>query len=178
MASETLLRGNGRRDQLRALFLAIVGSEPTWSERIQAAYGTAKTPAELSQALLDLGTIGKELLASRDVGISERRKDSGLTTTLLDEIAKLAKDVKALGGAAVSYTHLDVYKRQTQGMVKSVGFGCVLTLIACQQGYNASGGAKGVGVATTRSVVGSFVTILVLDCFLTDMWRALFTKKG
>ena len=102
LASETLLRGNGRRDQLRALFLAIVGSEPTWSERIQAAYGTAKTPAELSQALLDLGTIGKELLASRDVGISERRKDSGLTTTLLDEIAKLAKDVKALGGAAQS----------------------------------------------------------------------------
>ena len=66
----------------------------------------------------------------------------------------------------------------TQGMVKSVVFGCVLTLIACQQGYNASGGAKGVGVATTRSVVGSFVTILVLDYFLTDMWLTLFTKKG
>ena len=64
----------------------------------------------------------------------------------------------------------------TQGMVKSVVFGCVLTLIACQQGYNASGGAKGVGVATTRSVVGSFVTILVLDYFLIDLWLTLFQR--
>ena len=102
LASEVLSRGSGRRDQLRALFLVIVGSEPTWSERIHAAYGTAKSPAELSQALLDLGALGKELLGSRDAGISERRKDSGLSSTLLDEIAKLVKDVKALGGAAQS----------------------------------------------------------------------------
>lgn len=66
----------------------------------------------------------------------------------------------------------------TQGLVKSVVFGCVLTLIACHQGYNASGGAKGVGIATTRSVVGSFVTILVLDYFLTDVWLTLFGQKG
>ena len=64
----------------------------------------------------------------------------------------------------------------TQGMVKAVVFGCVLTLIACNQGYNASGGAKGVGVATTRSVVGAFVTILVLDYFLTDLWLTLSTR--
>ena len=66
----------------------------------------------------------------------------------------------------------------TQGLVKAVVFGTVLTLIACNQGYNAGGGAKGVGVATTRSVVGSFVTILVLDYFLTDMWLTFFTKSG
>ncbi len=64
----------------------------------------------------------------------------------------------------------------TQGLVKSVVFGCALTLIACNQGYNASGGAKGVGVATTRAVVGSFVTILVLDYFLTDLWLTFFAK--
>jgi phospholipid/cholesterol/gamma-HCH transport system permease protein len=63
----------------------------------------------------------------------------------------------------------------TQGLVKAVVFGCVLTLIACNQGYNATGGAKGVGVATTRSVVGSFVTILVLDYFLTDLWLSFFS---
>lgn len=66
----------------------------------------------------------------------------------------------------------------SQGLVKSVVFGCALTLIACNQGYNASGGAKGVGVATTRSVVGSFVTILVLDYFLTDLWLTFFAKGG
>ncbi len=66
----------------------------------------------------------------------------------------------------------------TQGMVKALVFGCVLTLIACNQGYNAGGGAKGVGVATTRSVVGSFVTILVLDYFLTDLWLTFVTHGG
>jgi phospholipid/cholesterol/gamma-HCH transport system permease protein len=63
----------------------------------------------------------------------------------------------------------------SQGLVKALVFGCVLTLIACNQGYNAAGGAKGVGVATTRSVVGSFVTILVLDYFLTDLWLTFFS---
>ncbi|MBP6609286.1 MAG: ABC transporter permease [Deltaproteobacteria bacterium] len=66
----------------------------------------------------------------------------------------------------------------TQGMVKAVVFGCVLTLIACNQGYNASGGAKGVGVATTRAVVGSFVTVLILDYFMTDMWLTFFNRAA
>ena len=66
----------------------------------------------------------------------------------------------------------------TEGVIKAVVFGVALTLIACQQGYNASGGAKGVGIATTRAVVGSFVTILVLDYFLTDLWLTFVTHGG
>jgi phospholipid/cholesterol/gamma-HCH transport system permease protein len=56
-----------------------------------------------------------------------------------------------------------------QGLVKATIFGLALTLVSCYQGFNASGGAKGVGIGTTRAVVGSFVTILVLDYFLTDI---------
>jgi phospholipid/cholesterol/gamma-HCH transport system permease protein len=56
-----------------------------------------------------------------------------------------------------------------QGLVKATVFGTALTVISCTQGFNASGGAKGVGIGTTRAVVGSFVTILVLDYFLTDI---------
>jgi phospholipid/cholesterol/gamma-HCH transport system permease protein len=60
-------------------------------------------------------------------------------------------------------------KDVSQGVIKATVFGAALSLISCYQGYNASGGAKGVGVGTTRAVVGSFVTILVLDYFLTDI---------
>jgi len=60
-------------------------------------------------------------------------------------------------------------KDVVQGLVKATVFGCALTVISCAQGFNASGGAKGVGIGTTRAVVGSFVTILVLDYFLTDI---------
>ncbi len=60
-------------------------------------------------------------------------------------------------------------KDVSQGLIKATFFGGALALISCYQGYNASGGAKGVGVGTTRAVVGSFVTILVLDYFLSDI---------
>jgi phospholipid/cholesterol/gamma-HCH transport system permease protein len=60
-----------------------------------------------------------------------------------------------------------------QGLIKALFFGGALSLISCFQGYNAAGGAKGVGIGTTRAVVGSFVTILVFDYFLTDIILAL-----
>jgi phospholipid/cholesterol/gamma-HCH transport system permease protein len=56
-----------------------------------------------------------------------------------------------------------------QGLVKSAFFGGTLTLIACRQGYYATGGAAGVGRATNRAVVQSAVAILVLDYVLTSV---------
>jgi phospholipid/cholesterol/gamma-HCH transport system permease protein len=56
-----------------------------------------------------------------------------------------------------------------QGLVKSAFFGGTLTLIACRQGFYASGGAAGVGRATNRAVVQSAVAILVLDYILTSI---------
>jgi phospholipid/cholesterol/gamma-HCH transport system permease protein len=60
-------------------------------------------------------------------------------------------------------------KDVVQGVVKATIFGAALSLISCYQGFHATGGAKGVGIGTTRAVVGSFVTILVLDYFLSDI---------
>jgi phospholipid/cholesterol/gamma-HCH transport system permease protein len=40
-------------------------------------------------------------------------------------------------------------------------------VIACYKGFFASGGAKGVGEATTSSVVTSSIAILVIDYILT-----------
>jgi phospholipid/cholesterol/gamma-HCH transport system permease protein len=60
-----------------------------------------------------------------------------------------------------------------QALVKAFFFGGALSLISCYQGFNATGGAKGVGIGTTRAVVGSFVTILVLDYFLSDIILAI-----
>jgi len=55
------------------------------------------------------------------------------------------------------------------GLAKSVVFGYVVTLIACRQGYDAKGGAAGVGVATTRAVVFGCVSVLCLDYVLTAL---------
>jgi len=55
------------------------------------------------------------------------------------------------------------------GLIKGAVFGLTLALIGCFEGYNASGGAKGVGLATMRAVVTSSVAILVLDYVVTDV---------
>lgn len=59
------------------------------------------------------------------------------------------------------------------GLIKSGFFGLAVALIGCHQGYNASGGAKGVGIATMRAVVISYVTVLALDFLLTDILLTL-----
>jgi phospholipid/cholesterol/gamma-HCH transport system permease protein len=43
----------------------------------------------------------------------------------------------------------------------------IIALIGCFEGLNTRGGAEGVGKATTRSVVISFILIILADCILT-----------
>lgn len=55
------------------------------------------------------------------------------------------------------------------GLIKAVAFGLLVALVGCHQGYNASGGARGVGLATMRTVVICSVAILVVDFIMTDV---------
>lgn len=55
----------------------------------------------------------------------------------------------------------------TEGIIKSLAFGFVCTLIAVYEGYNAAPTAEGVGLATTRTVVASAVLTLIVDYLLT-----------
>lgn len=57
----------------------------------------------------------------------------------------------------------------TGGLIKSSVFGLILTWVSCYKGYQTEGGAKGVGIATTQSVVISSISILVADYFLTAL---------
>ncbi len=48
-------------------------------------------------------------------------------------------------------------------LLKALFFGGTIALISCSCGYYAKGGAKGVGEATTKAVVWSFVAIVIWD---------------
>jgi phospholipid/cholesterol/gamma-HCH transport system permease protein len=50
-----------------------------------------------------------------------------------------------------------------EGLIKGAVFGLVVALIGCFKGYHASGGAKGVGQATTEAMVASALSIFILD---------------
>ncbi len=48
-------------------------------------------------------------------------------------------------------------------LAKAVFFGATIAIVSCTCGYRAKGGAKGVGIATTKAVVWSFVAIAIWD---------------
>ena len=54
-----------------------------------------------------------------------------------------------------------------EGVVKSLAFGVICSLLAVYEGYNAVPTAEGVGLATTRTVVTSSVMTLLVDYMLT-----------
>ena len=58
---------------------------------------------------------------------------------------------------------IDLYS----GIVKSVVFAWLIITIACQAGLKVTGGAEGVGQATTSSVVTSILAMLVANAILT-----------
>jgi len=60
-----------------------------------------------------------------------------------------------------------------RSLAKSAVFGVIIGGIACLNGMNASGGADGVGRATTQTVVVAAVSVLVSDFFLTRLMLAL-----
>jgi len=62
-----------------------------------------------------------------------------------------------------------VPKDLIMGLIKSGVFGFLLTSISCRHGFYARGGARGVGLATTRAVVESCVSILIANYLLTQM---------
>ena len=55
------------------------------------------------------------------------------------------------------------------GEIKAAAFGFLIASISCRQGYYASGGAKGVGEATTQAVVQSAVALLITNYIITNL---------
>ena len=98
----------------------------------------------------------------------------------------LADFVGILGGLAVGVADLDLsvmgYLLETQravhgwdigtGLIKSMVFAVAISLIACQQGFAASGGAEGVGKRTTSTVVTSLFALVLIDTMFTMLFRA------
>jgi len=89
-----------------------------------------------------------------------------------------------LGGALVGATQLGVsvqayMDNATQfatnkdlyvGLLKAFIFGIIITTVSCHQGFMTTEGAVGVGKATRRSVIISFLVILVVGYMVTRLF--------
>ena len=94
-----------------------------------------------------------------------------------------ANILSILGGAVVGATQLGVAyaayfdnatlyaenKDLYVGLLKSLLFAMIIIAVACHQGFSATGGAVGVGQATRRTVIISFLLILVSGYIVTRM---------
>jgi len=96
-------------------------------------------------------------------------------------LVALADAIGIFGGYVISVHFLDqtpaVYIENStmflelhdlfSGIVKAAVFGGIIGLVGCSEGFHCSGGAQGVGKATTRAVVVSAMSILIFDYILT-----------
>jgi len=89
-----------------------------------------------------------------------------------------------VGGAIVGFTQLGVsltayFDNATQyaqnkdlyvGLFKAFIFGLIITTVSCHQGFSTTEGAVGVGRSTRRTVIISFLTILVVGYMITRLF--------
>jgi len=106
------------------------------------------------------------------------------TTVMMVCIAVVGDLMGVLGGMLVSRWFLDLdcllYIRRTldilklqdfvTGLVKAGVFGALISTLACYLGLGVSGGAQGVGVATTRTVVLTIVALIAVDLLFTAVF--------
>lgn len=108
-----------------------------------------------------------------------------LALTLVCPALTVLTDVVAVAGGAVVcksllgvgyYVYFDnaldilELKDLYSGLFKAMVFGVAVSTIGCTQGMLATGGARGVGIATRNSVVYALLMILILGYFMTRMF--------
>ncbi len=141
----------------------------------------------------ELGTmkVGEEIDALRTLGLDPHRYlvvPRLLSLLIAVPILTLIADVAGIaGGAFISVTTFDLtlstYVGRTQaalniwhvgtGVIKSVAFGLIIGLTACERGLGTRGGAAGVGRSTTSTVVIIIFLLVVFD-FLFSLVFQLF----
>jgi phospholipid/cholesterol/gamma-HCH transport system permease protein len=102
------------------------------------------------------------------------------TLIMLPIITILANGAGAIGGLLAattnripsqiywsSYQNFVTPTDQWHGLLKTIPFALIIALVSCRQGLATTGGARGVGRATTSAVVFSMVGVYIVDYFLS-----------
>lgn len=75
-------------------------------------------------------------------------------------------DFNSASYLATTYRYLEV-DDVVSSLVKAAVFGLIIALMGCYHGFRSSGGAAGVGRATTDAVVSAFILILLSNLVIT-----------
>lgn len=103
------------------------------------------------------------------------------TTVMMICLAVVGDLMGVIGGGLIALTSLDISLRQyfdrtfdavvmkdfVTGLIKAGVFGTIISSLACYLGLKVTGGAQGVGEATTRTVVLTIVALIIVDLMFT-----------
>ena len=138
----------------------------------------------------ELGTmkVGEEIDALETMGLNRVKflvVPKYLALILMMPCLTLVADLMGIVGGSVFTTYelgmpinyywhraLDalLLKDVLSGLIKSVVFGVIITAVGCYEGFSVEGGAEGVGLATTSSVVISISAIIAADMFFSGLF--------
>jgi phospholipid/cholesterol/gamma-HCH transport system permease protein len=71
-----------------------------------------------------------------------------------------------------AYRALD-FQDETQGLIKPLIFGMIISLVGCFEGLRTKGGTQGVGRATTEAVVSASVWVFIIDLLITQIFVSM-----
>ncbi|MBC7185561.1 MAG: ABC transporter permease [Calditrichaeota bacterium] len=108
-------------------------------------------------------------------------------TVMTPLLTAMADAVGILGGLVVAVSALGIsgsfywvtvvraltFDDLTMGIIKPILFGMLMATVGCYMGMSATGGTRGVGEATTRSVVLTSVLIFAVDFLFTKLFLAV-----
>jgi len=120
----------------------------------------------------------KYLIVPRFIALSLMLPVLTLYANIIGIIGSYLICVMKLGITSSMYLNITFdalsYKDLFTGLFKAWIFGMIIALVSCYEGFNVEGGAEGVGKATTRSVVTTFIMIIAADCFFTALFYFIF----
>lgn len=142
----------------------------------------------------EIGTmkVTEQIDALRALATSPIRKlvvPKVLATTLMFPVLTVVSNfIGIFGGLVIAVANLHItanyylrsvittvkYNDLASGIGKTFFFGFAIGLIACYNGLRTTGGADGVGRATTTTVVMGAITVLIMDFFLTKLFLLAF----
>jgi phospholipid/cholesterol/gamma-HCH transport system permease protein len=188
LQTEPSLADFGQSDKVANIIVVAIFRElgPLIAAIVLAGFAGAAIAAELGTMV-----VGEEIEALESMALNPIRflvvprviataASLFVLTVIADLVAVTAGGIVGVAFLKIPY---EVYLENTlqqvsasdflSGLVKSLVFGTILGLIACHNGLKVTGGAAGVGKATTDTVVQSVVSIIFADLFFTALFFAI-----